>query len=366
MPSAPNFSQSAATASTSGTLPPRALRSVAILFMFMLSLVMICNYDYNFVVHLHCWRRKITENLHRISTKYIYMVKRRLLIALFGNTHQTKKSHYASLVVQLFKEKGAEIFVEQDFYKCAESKIGRFDDSHIFSMLDFDADLAVSLGGDGTFLRAARFVRNRGIPILGINIGHLGFMAEVNPEDIQGMINDICEENYVVERRSVIEADLSGGSLGIYPFALNEVAVLKQDISSMIKIRVTVDGEYMTTYSADGLIVATPTGSTGYALSAGGPVVVPQSRSFVIAAVAPHSLNVRPIVLCDNIEVKLEVQSRSHSYLVSIDGRSIRCDENNVLTLRRAPYDISIVRNKNKTFYDTLREKLMWDGDMQK
>ena len=294
------------------------------------------------------------------------MVKSKLIIALFGNTHQTKKSHYASLVVKLFKEKGAEIFVEQEFYKCAAENIGYFDERHIFNSFDFDADLAVSLGGDGTFLRAARFVREKGIPILGINIGHLGFMAEVNPSDIQTVIEDVCNDNYVIERRSVIEAALSGNGLGIYPFALNEVAVLKQDISSMIKIRVSVNGEYMTTYSADGLIIATPTGSTGYALSAGGPVVVPESRSFVITAVAPHSLNVRPIVLCDNIEVKLEVKSRSHNYLVAVDGRSIRCDEKDILTIRRAPYDINIARFINKTYFDTLREKLMWDGDLQK
>lgn len=294
------------------------------------------------------------------------MAKSKLLIALFGNTHQTEKSRYAHKVVELLKKKGAEILIEREFYECAKQSIGIFDDSHIFSSYDFDADLAISLGGDGTFLRAARFVNNKGIPILGINIGHLGFMADVNPEDIPHIINDICNKNYVVERRSVLEVALPEPNPEIFPFALNEVAVLKQDISSMIKIRVTVNGEYLTTYSADGLVIATPTGSTGYALSAGGPVVVPQSKSLVLTAVAPHSLSVRPIVLCDNIEVSLGVESRSHNYLVSVDGRSVRCNENDVLTIRRAPFDINIVRSANKTYFDTLREKLMWDGDLQK
>lgn len=294
------------------------------------------------------------------------MAKSKLLIALFGNTHQTEKSRYAHKVVELLKKKGAEILIEREFYECAKQSIGIFDDSHIFSSYDFEADLAISLGGDGTFLRAARFVNNKGIPILGINIGHLGFMADVNPEDIPHIINDICNKNYVVERRSVLEVALPEPNPEIFPFALNEVAVLKQDISSMIKIRVTVNGEYLTTYSADGLVIATPTGSTGYALSAGGPVVVPQSKSLVLTAVAPHSLSVRPIVLCDNIEVSLEVESRSHNYLVSVDGRSVRCNENDVLTIRRAPFDINIVRSANKTYFDTLREKLMWDGDLQK
>lgn len=294
------------------------------------------------------------------------MAKSKLLIALFGNTHQTEKSRYAHKVVELLKKKGAEILIEREFYECAKQSIGIFDDSHIFSSYDFEADLAISLGGDGTFLRAARFVNNKGIPILGINIGHLGFMADVNPEDIPHIINDICNKNYVVERRSVLEVALPEPNPEVFPFALNEVAVLKQDISSMIKIRVTVNGEYLTTYSADGLVIATPTGSTGYALSAGGPVVVPQSKSLVLTAVAPHSLSVRPIVLCDNIEVSLGVESRSHNYLVSVDGRSVRCNENDVLTIRRAPFDINIVRSANKTYFDTLREKLMWDGDLQK
>lgn len=294
------------------------------------------------------------------------MAKSKLLIALFGNTHQTEKSRYAHKVVELLKRNGAEILIEREFYECAKQSIGIFDNSHIFSSYDFEADLAISLGGDGTFLRAARFVNNKGIPILGINIGHLGFMADVNPEDIPHVINDICNKNYVVERRSVLEVALPEPNPDIFPFALNEVAVLKQDISSMIKIRVTVDGEYLTTYSADGLVIATPTGSTGYALSAGGPVVVPQSKSLVLTAVAPHSLSVRPIVLCDNIEVSLGVESRSHNYLVSVDGRSVRCNENDVLTIRRAPFDINIVKSANKTYFDTLREKLMWDGDLQK
>lgn len=294
------------------------------------------------------------------------MAKSKLLIALFGNTHQTKKSRYAHRVVELLRKNGAEILIEREFYECAKQNVGTFDDSHIFSSYDFEADLAISLGGDGTFLRAARFVNNKGIPILGINIGHLGFMADVNPKDIPHIISDICNKNYVVERRSVLEVALPKPNPEIFPFALNEVAVLKQDISSMIKIRVTVDGEYLTTYSADGLVIATPTGSTGYALSAGGPVVVPQSKSLVLTAVAPHSLSVRPIVLCDNIEVSLGVESRSHNYLVSVDGRSVRCNENDVLTIRRATFDINIVRSANKTYFDTLREKLMWDGDLQK
>lgn len=289
-------------------------------------------------------------------------------VALFGNIYQTKKSKYARNVVDLLLDMGYGVAVERHFYECAREHLGSVDGLEVFggSALP-DASFAVSLGGDGTFLRTAMLVGGRGIPILGVNIGHLGFMSEVNPREVRRAFEDIAAGRYKIESRSVLEvAAGGGGSLGVYPFALNEVAVLKQDVSSMIKVRASVNGEYLTTYSADGLIIATPTGSTGYALSAGGPVIVPDSRSIVVAPVAPHSLGVRPIVLCDNVEVSLRITSRTGHYLVSVDGRSAGCSGKGDIVVRRAPYDIKTIHCGNKTFFDTLREKLMWDGDLQK
>lgn len=289
-------------------------------------------------------------------------------VALFGNIYQTKKSKYARNVVDLLLDMGYGVAVERHFYECAREHLGSVDGLEVFdgSALP-DASFAVSLGGDGTFLRTAMLVGGRGIPILGVNIGHLGFMSEVNPREVRRAFEDIAAGRYKIESRSVLEvAAGGGGSLGVYPFALNEVAVLKQDVSSMIKVRASVNGEYLTTYSADGLIIATPTGSTGYALSAGGPVIVPDSRSIVVAPVAPHSLGVRPIVLCDNVEVSLRITSRTGHYLVSVDGRSVGCSGKGDIVVRRAPYDIKTIHCGNKTFFDTLREKLMWDGDLQK
>lgn len=289
-------------------------------------------------------------------------------VALFGNVYQTKKSKYARNVVNLLREMGYGIAIERHFYECAKAHLAGVDGLEIFDGGEFSASFAVSLGGDGTFLRTAMLVGNKGVPILGINIGHLGFMSEVNPDAISRVFKDIATDNYTIESRSVLEvAKSSGKSLGVYPFALNEIAVLKQDISSMIKVRASVNGEYLTTYSADGLIIATPTGSTGYALSAGGPVIVPESKSIVVAPVAPHSLSVRPIVLCDNVEITLRVTSRTGHYLVSVDGRSASCSgKGEDIVVRRAPYDIKTIHCGNKTFFDTLREKLMWDGDLQK
>ncbi len=294
------------------------------------------------------------------------MQENRKIVALFGNIYQTKKSEYANQVVNLLRGIGCRIIVERSFYNYAKHMLEGISESDAFDAANFDAAFAISLGGDGTFLRTAMLVGTKGIPILGINTGHLGFMSEINPENIAGAVNDINNGNYSVEPRSVLEMAAGNRNIGIYPFALNEIAVLKQDISSMIKIKVAVNGEYFTTYSADGLIVATPTGSTGYALSAGGPVMVPHSRTIVMAPVAPHSLSVRPVVLCDNVETEISVESRTGHFLVSVDGRSASCSTGETVTIRRAPYDIKIMHCGHKTFFDTMREKLMWDGDLQK
>lgn len=288
------------------------------------------------------------------------------IVALFGNIYQTKKSKYAKDVADLLRAKGFHIIVERSFYEYAKENLGYIEESDVFEGSKFDASFAVSLGGDGTFLRTAMFVESKGIPILGVNIGHLGFMSEVNPTDIRQVVDDIAAGRYTVESRSVLEVAAGNRNLGVYPFALNEIAVLKQDISSMIKIRVQINGDYLTTYSSDGLVIATPTGSTGYALSAGGPVVSPESRSIVVCPVAPHSLSVRPIVICDNVEIKMNVISRTGHFLVSVDGRSTSCTEGEEIAIRRAPYDIKIMHCGEKTFFDTMREKLMWDGDLQK
>ncbi len=288
------------------------------------------------------------------------------IVALFGNMHQTNKSKYANQVVNLLRANGYGIIVERGFHSHAAQYLDGIADGDVFDGGGFNADFAISLGGDGTFLRTAMFVGDKGIPILGINIGHLGFMSEVNPENITEAIESIVAGNYKLESRSVLEVAAGSRSLGVYPFALNDIAVLKQDISSMIKIKVSINNEYLTTYSSDGIVVATPTGSTGYSLSAGGPVVVPESKSVIIAPVAPHSLSVRPIVICDNVEIKMNVTSRTGHFLVAVDGRSTSCGESEEITIRRAPYDIKIMHCGNKSFFDTMREKLMWDGDLQK
>ena len=233
----------------------------------------------------------------------------------------------------------------------------------VFEGSDFEADIVLSMGGDGTFLKAASYVGHKNIPILGINTGRLGFLADVAPEEMEETFEDIYKGNYKIEDRSVLQAFSEGQPLKGYPCGLNEIAILKRASSSMITIHTSINGAYLTTYQADGLVIATPTGSTAYSLSIGGPVIVPHSQTIAITPVAPHSLNVRPIVINDDWEITLDVESRSHNFLVAIDGRSETCREGTRLTIRKAGYKIKVIKRPNHVFFHTLRDKMMWGAD---
>lgn len=289
---------------------------------------------------------------------------KKLKFALFGNVYQAKKSASVELLIKELQSHDAELYIDKAFYAYLTEQLHiSLIPNGIIEDNDFMADIAISMGGDGTFLEAASRVRDKNIPILGINMGRLGFLADVLPNEIQEAIEDIYADIYKIDERSVIEVEYEGIPLKGYPYALNEVAVLKRDNSSMICIRVEVDGEFLATYQADGLIVNTPTGSTGYALSVGGPIIVPQSGTFGITPVASHSLNARPITIRDKVELTLSVESRNHNFLVAIDGRSEACTEATRLRIRRAGYTIKVLQRSNHSFYSTLREKLMWGTD---
>ena len=286
-------------------------------------------------------------------------------IALFGNCHQTTKNIFLGDVLRALRTLPAEIGIAQPFARFIRKNLPDIDLSPFttFDPAAFDADLCVSIGGDGTFLTTAAAVGARETPILGINTGHLGFLADLSPKATATAVEALSHGDYVVERRSVIAAEAEGLAEDFCPFALNEVAVLKHDNSSLIDICTKIDGELLTHYLADGLIVSTPTGSTGYALSVGGPVIVPQSPTFALAPVAPHSLTMRPVVLGDNVEITLSVSSRSHSFLLAVDGRSTSLPTGTKITLRRAPYSVKVVKIQHQRFFDTLREKMMWGLD---
>lgn len=258
-------------------------------------------------------------------------------------------------------------FKQQEIQPLVERVVAFLDRHSVSSLIEPDeltnVDLVISLGGDGTFLKAACMVGEREIPILGINKGRLGFLADVLPSEIEDVLEHVLRRDYMIENHTVIKLEADGECVDCCPFALNDIAVLKRDTASMISIKAYVNGEFLVNYQADGLIIATPTGSTAYSLSNGGPIIVPQSGSLCITPVAPHSLNIRPIVINDTSVIELEVCSRSHNFLVAIDGRSMKLTEGTRLTIRKADYMVKLVKLKNQRYFSTLHRKLMWGAD---
>lgn len=289
---------------------------------------------------------------------------KKLKFALFGNIHQERKSAAVQKFFAIAAERKAELVIPETFHQflCENLKI-HVPECEIVKDNNFTADYVVCMGGDGTFLDVASRVGNKEIPIIGINTGRLGFLASFSPDHIEETIADIYEGNFGVETHSVLTISCDEMELKDYPYALNEIAILKHDISSMISIHTDIDDEYLTTYQADGLIVGTPTGSTAYSLSVGGPIIVPQGDAICLTPVAPHSLNMRPIVLCDSSEISLRVESRSHSFLIALDGRSQSYPDNIHLRIRKAPYTVRVVTRQGQSFFSTLRKKMMWGAD---
>lgn len=284
--------------------------------------------------------------------------------ALFGNTFETCKSAHAEQLLRILSHYNDEVYVDPDFHKFLhEEQHFTFEPAGIISNLtEQNIDMAISLGGDGTFLKAARCIGNTGIPIVGINTGRLGFLADVSADAMEHFFAQLHSGNYTVRERSLLELIINNhNNQPIY--ALNEVVVSKHDSASMIAVRTTIDGEHLATYMGDGLIIATPTGSTAYSLSAGGPIIYPQADVFVLTAVAPHSLNVRPVVIADDKTLSLTVESRNGSFLVAVDGISQSYPEHTTLTLRKAPYTIRVVKQEGNTFFHTLQNKMMWGTD---
>ncbi len=290
----------------------------------------------------------------------------RLRFAIFGNVYQAKKSASIQKILSYLSEKGAEVAIEREFYTfITEGQHIEANGARVIDGTDFEADFVISMGGDGTLLKSAHFVGAKGIPIMGVNMGRLGFLADVSPNEIEGAIEALYRGSYELEEHAVIQVEMEGQTLETCPRALNDIAVLKRDNASMISIRTCINGEYLVTYQADGLIVSTPTGSTAYSLSNGGPIIVPQAGILCLTPVAPHSLNIRPIAIKDDSVITITVESRSHQFLIAIDGRSEKCQEDTRLTIRKAPYAIHIVKRQGQKYFATLREKMMWGADQR-
>ena len=287
--------------------------------------------------------------------------------ALFGNTYETCKSAHAERLLAILSNYGDEVFIDREFHRfLREEQCLSFEPAGIIDNPDgLGIEMAISLGGDGTFLKAARCIGATGIPIVGINTGRLGFLADVSADKMDTFFAQLHEGRYTVRERSLLEL-IVGDDTEHPSYALNEVTLSKHDSSSMIAVHTHVGDEHLATYMGDGLIIATPTGSTAYSLSAGGPIVYPQSDVFVLTAVAPHSLGVRPIVIADDKTISLRIESRSGSFLVAVDGISQSYPEHTTLTLRKATHTIRVVKQEGNTFFHTLQQKMMWGTDPRK
>lgn len=283
-------------------------------------------------------------------------------IGIFGNEYQRKEQIIK--ILDILKKNQVEIFIQKDFYDYMSCRFDfKYDIAGIIECGNFSLDMAFSVGGDGTFLKTASIIGNKDIPILGINTGRLGFLADISEADIESTLGDIMQGKFRIEKRSQLTLTTDNHKYEGYNYALNEIAILKQDTASMLTIDAYINDEHLTTYQSDGLIISTPTGSTAYSLSVGGPIMTPTASNIIIAAIAPHSLTTRPLVVEDEAKLTFVVKSRNQNFLVSLDGRSEILSTGIVLKVQKGEYPLKVVKRIGHTFYATLRDKLMWGID---
>lgn len=289
-------------------------------------------------------------------------------VGIYGQFYHANSGEYIEELLNTLDELAIEVCIEEEFSKLIEESKSIEKDYPQFSTfkeLDSSFELFISVGGDGTILKSINYVRDLNIPIVGINTGRLGFLATVNKENIKDTISRILANDYMISERAVLcittlpeEKEFCTNN-----FALNEIAVSRKNTTSMITIETWLDEEYLTAYWADGLIISTPTGSTGYSLSCGGPVITPTTKALAITPIAPHNLNARPLIIKDNTKITLKVSGREDNYLVSMDSRIASLKNNTTVIISKAPFTIQMVEFSDDTFLSTLRKKLLWGED---
>ena len=290
-------------------------------------------------------------------------------IAIYGKKTSSKEDlqDFENLI-SIIQKKGWKAILECNLKNILKTKMKGIDELDTFiSHADFKSgiDLVVSVGGDGTFIKTVGFIRDSGVPILGINTGRLGFLANIRRDEIQESMDLIEQGKYIFEQRSLLSVETKNHIFGEDNFALNEVTVHKKDTASMITVNATLGGEYLNSYWADGLIVATPTGSTAYSLSCGGPIITPGSHVHILTPIAAHNLNVRPMVVPDNLEIKLSVEGRERSYLVSLDSKTKNIAAGEEIIISKAKFMLNVVKFEDNSFLSTIRKKMLWGIDQR-
>jgi NAD+ kinase len=288
-------------------------------------------------------------------------------VAIYGQAFQEEDKRCVEELLEELEKLDAHIFVEENF----NSLISGITSNHIkgtFNQskgLDSTFDMFVSFGGDGTMLRAVTYIKDYGIPIVGVNTGRLGFLSTFKKENVRKLVTEFVAGHYTIEERTLVEVDLNSDvdAFNGLNFALNEVTVSRKDTTSMITVETWLNDEYLTSYWSDGLIVSTPTGSTGYSLSCGGPVIAPSAKSLVLTPIAPHNLNARPLVISDDTEIRLKVSGREKTHLVSLDSRIADIPNGKEIRVKKSDVTIKMIEYTSESFLKTLRNKLLWGED---
>lgn len=286
-------------------------------------------------------------------------------IAIYGKSLTENYFDFANKLFSCLLAKNIEFIVHEQFYTFLKQHISFSQKITTFSKSEdlIDTSYLFSIGGDGTLLETVTLIKDSGIPVLGINTGRLGFLTTVTTENIDDTIQNVLDKNYSLDVRSLLSLEIENNIFGDESYALNEITLQKKDTSSMITINAYLDGEYLNSYWADGLIISTPTGSTAYSLSCNGPIILPRSGNIIINPIAPHNLNVRPLVVPDDMELVFKVEGRTENFLVALDSRSKSVPVSSELKVKKAPHNLNLVRLKQYDFLNTLRSKLMWGMD---
>lgn len=286
-------------------------------------------------------------------------------VAIFGRSVSEQFEPYIKQLFEVLNGLQIEQLIHHKFYDILQSKgiVEGVSVFHSANDIRGKVDYLLSIGGDGTLLESATLVGDSGIPILGINTGRLGFLSSVAESDIELAIKALVKGEYTLDKRTLLSLETSEKIFGDTNFALNELTVHKKDSSSMITVHAYINDEFLNSYWADGLIIATPTGSTGYSMSCGGPIVSPGSENLIITPVAPHNLNARPFVVSDNSTIKLKIEGRDENFLATLDSRSTTIEASTELIIRKSPFPLNLIRLNDESFLATLRNKLMWGAD---
>lgn len=287
-------------------------------------------------------------------------------IAIYGIGVYNDAQIYVSFLIEKLTEKKYDFYIEENFYKELLKDDGfKHSNAKTFSSLnklDPSFDLFFTFGGDGTILSAITVIQDTQVPIVGINTGRLGFLASISKTEFQNKIHDLLSKNFKINQRALLSVQLNDKKLD-FSEALNEISINRKESTSMIIIDAYLNNELLNSYRADGLIIATPTGSTGYSMSCGGPIVSPENEVFIVTPIAPHNLNIRPFILSDHVEIKLKVISRADEYLLSLDSRQYSMKTTSEITLRKATYKINLVQEQESTYLKTIKNKLLWGND---